>query len=128
MDNFNKIANKYPHIYGEANTRKRYDNKYYLSNNRESQKYQLYEVINDLYEQTLKQSKKMADIKTNPYHVGLIKKKDRIIDDLKEHTKSVVEKKDKIISDLKEDNKSIIEDKDKIIADLQSEIKCLLRF
>jgi DNA-binding ferritin-like protein len=127
MENFNKIANKFPHIYGVKNTPKRWYNKNYLLSNTDSYKYQVYEAIDELYEQTLKQTEKAKDIKKNPYHLNILRKKDRIIDDLKEHTKSVVFQKNKIISDLQKDNKSIIEDKDKIIADLQNEITCLLR-
>ena len=103
------------------------DNKNYLLSNTDSYKYQVYEAIDELYEQTLKQTDKLKNIKTNPYHLNILKKKDRIIDDLHEHNKTVVFQKNKIISDLQKENKSIIEDKDKIIADLQNEITCLLR-
>ena len=69
---------------GEENTRKRYDSKYYLLKNPESYKYGVYEMVNDLYEKNRKNSERLKDIKTNPYHVNIIKKKDTEINNLKE--------------------------------------------
>lgn len=49
FDNFDKIANMYPEVYGERKSQKRYYSKNYLKSNPDSDKMKIYEAFNDLY-------------------------------------------------------------------------------
>tara|TARA_R110000744_G_scaffold105862_3_gene202032 strand:+ start:42 stop:359 length:318 start_codon:yes stop_codon:yes gene_type:complete len=49
FDNFNKIANRYPEVYGKDKSEKRRQQKKYLRQNPDSYKMKVYEAFNDLF-------------------------------------------------------------------------------
>ena len=68
FDNFNKIANRYPEVYGGDKSEKRRQQKKYLRQNPDSYKMKVYEAFNDLYnryQNALKEKTLMRNMKVD---------------------------------------------------------------
>ena len=101
LDNFKEVSNKYPMLYGQLGTQKRFNIKYYLKKNPESEKMIIFEIIQSLYMTKRKHERglkrEILDYEENNKLLNLkIKKLEKELKD----TKEILKEKENLIQDL----------------------------